>query len=176
MKNKKNILPLLEAYRPTARRIDGIVIHCSDNLPTSKITVEDIDREHRRNGWNGVGYHFVILPDGTIQTGRPLETPGAHVSGYNNHTIGICYIGGRNPEATGKDDRYADTRTPEQKEALRWLITAIKSHLPGGGSMTIKGHRDYSPDQNRNGIIERFEFVKECPCFDVMTEYADLLS
>lgn len=175
MKNKKNIIPLLEAYRPTARRIDGIVIHCSDNLPTSKITAEDLDREHRRRGWNGIGYHFVILPDGTIETGRPLETPGAHVSGYNNHTIGICYIGGRNPEATGPADRYADTRTPEQKESLRWLITAIRSHLPHGGTMTVKGHRDYSPDQNRNGVIERFEFIKECPCFDVSSEYGDLL-
>lgn len=174
MNNRQNIIARLGAYRPTARRIDGIVIHCSDNLPTSKVTVEDIDREHRRRGWNGIGYHFVILPDGTIETGRQLEIPGAHVSGYNNHTIGICYIGGRNPEATGKNDRYADTRTPEQKDSLRWLISAIKAHLPHGGSMTVKGHRDYSPDQNRNGIIERFEFIKECPCFNATEEYADL--
>ena len=174
MNNRDNITALLRAYRPTARRIDGIVIHCSDNLPTSKYGVADIDRDHRKNGWNGIGYHFVILPDGTIETGRALETPGAHVSGYNNHTIGICYIGGRNPEATGKSDRYADTRTEEQKDSLRWLLTAIKAHMPGGSKMTIKGHRDYSPDQNRNGIIERFEFVKECPCFNAMEEYADI--
>ena len=28
--------------------------------------------------------------------------------------------------------------------------------------------------QNRNGIIERFEFIKVCPCFDASTEYGDL--
>ena len=174
MKNRQNIIPLLEAYRPTARRIDGIVIHCSDNLPTSKITAADIDKEHRRRGWNGIGYHFVILPDGTIETGRPLTSPGAHVSGHNNHTVGICYIGGRNPDATGAEDKYADTRTPEQKESLLWLIRALKRHLPKGSQITVKGHRDYSPDQNRNGIIERFEFIKVCPCFDASTEYGDL--
>lgn len=174
MKNFQNILTQIRAYRPTARRIDGIVIHCSDNLPTSSITAADIDRQHRREGWKGIGYHFVILPDGTIETGRQLEVPGAHVSGYNNHTIGICYIGGRNPKPTGKADKYADTRTPEQKESLRWLITALKTHLPKGGQITVKGHRDYSPDQNRNGIIERFERIKECPCFDAAVEYADI--
>ena len=174
MKNSQNIIAQLQAFNPNVRKITGIVVHCSDNLPTSSITAADIDRQHRREGWKGIGYHFVILPDGTIETGRQLEVPGAHVSGYNDHTIGICYIGGRNPQPTGKADKYADTRTPEQKESLLWLIRAIKRHIKGGASFTVKGHRDYSPDQNRDGIIQKYERIKECPCFDAIPEYADV--
>lgn len=168
MNTHTNIAAQLQAYRGS-RRIDGIVIHCSANKAGSRITAEDIDKMHRRRGWNGIGYHFVVTSDGTIQTGRPLESPGAHVSGYNNHTIGICYVGGLD-----ENGKPADTRTSEQKESLLWLIKAIKDHIPGGGRMTVKGHRDYSPDQNRNGVIERFEFIKQCPCFDAIPEYADI--
>ena len=32
---------------------------------------------------------------------------------------------------------------------------------------SIKGHRDYSPDLNGDGIIQRNEWIKECPCFEV---------
>ncbi len=39
-----------------------------------------------------IGYHYVVLPDGTIQQGRPEWMPGAHTAGHNN-TIGICLVG-----------------------------------------------------------------------------------
>jgi N-acetylmuramoyl-L-alanine amidase len=32
---------------------------------------------------------------------------------------------------------------------------------------TILGHRDLSPDKNGDGVIERSEWVKHCPSFDV---------
>ena len=170
MKNAHtNTLARLQAFRPSARKITGIVIHCSATKPGSRANAEDIDRWHRARGFKGIGYHFVILPDGTIEDGRPLEQAGAHVSGFNKNTIGICYIGGLD-----KDGKPADTRTDEQKETLLWLIKAIKSHLPGGGDMTVKGHRDYSPDINKDGIIQKHEWIKSCPCFEVSEEYADI--
>lgn len=43
-----------------------------------------------KNGWAGIGYHFVIRKDGTIERGRPLSVVGAHAQGDNLHTIGIC--------------------------------------------------------------------------------------
>jgi N-acetylmuramoyl-L-alanine amidase len=35
----------------------------------------------------------------------------------------------------------------------------------------IKGHRDFSPDLNKDGKITSNEWIKQCPCFDAMVEY-----
>jgi len=41
----------------------------------------------------GIGYHFVMRRDGTIEEGRPLDAWGAHVQGHNDYSIGICVNG-----------------------------------------------------------------------------------
>lgn len=38
-------------------------------------------------------WHFVIKKDGDLEFGRPVARSGAHVSGHNKDTIGICLIG-----------------------------------------------------------------------------------
>ena len=169
MKNSQNIIAQLQAFNPNVRKITGIVIHCSATAEGKDFDASDIERWHKERRFNRIGYHFVIKLDGTIQTGRELTMAGAHVSGYNAHTIGICYIGGLDGKGKAKD-----TRTDEQKESLLWLIRAIKRHIKGGASFTVKGHRDYSPDQNRDGIIQKHERIKECPCFDVIPEYENI--
>ena len=88
---------------------------------------------------------------------------GAHCTGHNTHSIGICYIGGLS--ANGK---CKDTRTEKQKKALLNLLTNLRKLYP---KAKIIGHRDTSPDKNGNGIIEPKEWVKECPSFDAKTEY-----
>lgn len=90
---------------------------------------------------------------------------GAHVSGHNSNSIGICYIGGLSKERESKD-----TRTPEQKESLLFLVKALKAAIP---TVTkVAGHRDYSPDLNGDGVIEPHEWIKACPCFDATKEYS----
>ena len=169
MENSQNIIAQLQAYNPHIRKITGIVIHCSATEEGEDFDISDIDRWHKKRGFNRVGYHFVIKLDGTIQTGRELSMIGAHVSGHNKNTIGICYIGG-----LGADKKAKDTRTDAQKESLRWLISAIKNTIKGGAAFTVKGHRDYSPDQNGDCIIQTYERIKDCPCFEVMEEYANI--
>ena len=87
---------------------------------------------------------------------------GAHAKGYNRNSIGICYEGGLN-----KDGKPKDTRTTEQRAALRQLVNELLARFPG---CKVSGHRDLSPDQNRDGKIEPHEWIKPCPCFDVATE------
>ena len=70
------------------RHIKRIIIHCSDTPEGRDDTAADIDRWHRAKGWDGIGYHYVVRLDGTIETGRPLERPGAHCAGYNQSSIG----------------------------------------------------------------------------------------
>lgn len=167
--------------------IDAIVIHCSATPEGKPVTLEDIDAMHRAKGWRMVGYNYVIELDGKIRKGRPITMPGAHantcgLSGrpYNNHSIGICYVGGvegvRNskgqivPKLNAKGKAIAkDTRTPAQKKALVKLVYQLLDEYP-----TIKeviGHRDTSPDKNGDGFINRYEWIKDCPCFEVRAEF-----
>lgn len=50
---------------------------------------------HLARGWKDIGYHFVILPDGSCESGRPLTQPGAHCKAGNRNFmgIGICLVG-----------------------------------------------------------------------------------
>lgn len=106
-----------------------------------------------------VGYHYVITADGAIQGGRPLNTPGAHTKGHNYSSWGICLIGG-----VDLHGRPENNFTHEQMTSLRMLITSLKVLAPNAEAL---GHRDLSPDVNGDGMIEQWEWVKECPCFDV---------
>lgn len=144
------------------RKIAYIVIHCSATDATQDFRLADIDRWHRRRGWNGCGYHFVVDLDGTIEMGRPVAQVGAHVYGYNKNSIGICYIGGL---CQGQPD---DTRTDGQRRSLDKLVRELHASFPDA---KIVGHRDLSPDVNGDGIIEPWEWLKACPCFDVQQEY-----
>lgn len=143
------------------RRIDLIVIHCSASPPkaAAKQTAADIDRMHRERGWQGIGYHWFLRFDGTVEAGRPETAVGSHVAGKNANSIGVCYAGGVGPDGKG-----ADTRSPQQRQAMANLIRQLKQRYPGA---RVCGHRDLSPDLDRDGVVERHEWMKECPSFDV---------
>lgn len=129
------------------RDIEGLVVHCSATPAGKPFRAADIDRWHRERGWDGIGYHYVIPLDGSIEPGRELERAGAHVSGHNARTIGICYVGGT--DAAGK---AKDTLNPEQAKALRLLLEGLRARWP---RTTIRGHRDYP------------KVAKACPSFDL---------
>lgn len=133
------------------RFIDYIVVHCSATREHQEFDAQDIDAWHKKRGWLGCGYHYVVLLDGTVQMGRPERMAGAHVKGYNHNSIGICYIGGL--DANGKPK---DTRTPQQKQALKKLIASQKRKFP---KAQVKGHRDFP------------KVKKDCPCYDAELEY-----
>ena len=71
---------------------DTIIIHCSATRAGQDFTATDIDRWHRQRGFRSIGYHFVIRLDGTIEPGRDVALDGAHCTGWNHRSIGICYI------------------------------------------------------------------------------------
>lgn len=84
-----------------------IVVH---HAAAKKCTVNDIHQWHLANGWAGIGYHFFIAKDGTVFRGRPINTIGAHVQGYNHDSVGICLEGDLNVEniATKQGDALVD--------------------------------------------------------------------
>ena len=144
------------------RRIDNIVVHCTATSPNA--TVQSITDYHLKTlGWQVAGYHFLIGADGTVVPVVREEQASNGVRGYNANSIHVCYIGGLNGE---------DTRTPVQKRALVSVLTLLKAKYP---KARILGHRDIaSTDSNHNGIIDPWERVKACPCFDAIKEYKNI--
>ena len=137
------------------RLITLIVIHCSAVKPDQMSSVAQIDTWHHDRGYKfGVGYHYVIRRDGSIEAGRPEWMVGAHCVNHNKYSIGVCYEGGL--DARGQP---ADTRTAEQKATLRQLLTDLHRRYPRA---VIVGHHDLNPQ-------------KDCPCIkNVAREYKDL--
>lgn len=135
------------------RKITDLIVHCSATPEGKSFTVADIDRWHRQRGFAQIGYHYVIYLDGSVHTGRPIATIGAHCAGHNANSIGVCYIGGLS--ADGK--RPKDTRTDAQKQSLIALLRQLRAQFPNA---VIHGHRDFA--------------AKACPSFDATKEYAHL--
>ena len=131
-----------------------IIVHCAYTPAGKYFDIEDIRKWHvEENGWKDVGYHFIVLLDGTIQIGRDIDEIGAHVRGHNIDSVGICYIGGK--DYCNKKSK--DTRTKAQKETLVDLIKVLKKIYT---EAKVYGHND-------------FDKRKTCPCFDAKTEYED---
>lgn len=55
------------------RTITEIIIHCTATRPDANCTVESIRRYHKSLGWHDIGYHYVIYPDGSVRSGRPIR-------------------------------------------------------------------------------------------------------
>lgn len=146
------------------RTIRFIVIHCTATKPSVKH--QTILNGWRAKGWDKNGYHWLVDQSGLAARLQDDSIVSNGVFGYNNHTINICYIGG-----IGANGKPQDTRTPEQKGMLETLLMDYRKKYP---TAIIQGHRDFSPDKNKNGVIESFEWIKVCPCFDAKTEYANL--
>ncbi len=117
--------------------INKIVIHCSASPNGREDTAEDVHRWHKERGWDGIGYHYVIERKGKLVNGRPEYWQGAHASGHNNNSLGICLIG-------------TDEFTIEQWSILDNLLRKLNIKYP---LAKIIGHNEISN--------------KTCPGFNV---------
>lgn len=146
------------------RTIKRIFIHCTAGNQSQ--TVEDLKAEFRSKGWKNDGYHIVVMPNGRAERLLPDNEISNGVQGYNSTAINIAYVGGIDEKG-----KAVDNRTPEQKETLKRLVSEYRAKYP---KAEVMGHRDISPDKNGNGIVDPWERIKECPCFNAKTEYAGL--
>lgn len=111
--------------------ITKIVVHCSDSPHGRGDDAREIHRWHKQKGWWGVGYHYVILEDGTVEKGRPDFWVGSHVKGHNQGSLGICLIG-------------ISDFTGEQLHSLQHLVdTLLQSHPKA----KVFGHYQLDPDR-----------------------------
>lgn len=153
------------------RKIKYIVVHCTAGNQKQKAS--DVVYFHTGpkskgcNGWKAPGYHYIVEADGTVVNTWPEEKISNGVKGHNSECINVCWVGGLD---LSKPKPYpsVDNRTTAQKHALIEIIKALKAKYPDA---EVRGHRDFSVDKNGNGIIDPWERIKDCPCFDAITEY-----
>lgn len=140
--------------KKSKRKIEYIIIHCTDTPEGRSYNSKDIDAWHKQRGWKGIGYNYVILLDGTIELGRDVDEVPAQAKGYNSNSIGIVYVGGKSSSGKPKD-----TRTVEQKNSILRLLKELRQLYP---KAKILGHRDLP------------NVAKACPCFDAQSEYKNI--
>lgn len=137
-----------------------LVIHCTATPEGREVSGEEIRRWHTApvskggRGWKQVGYTDLFHLDGSVE--RLVDnnedanvdswemTNGA--AGYNSVSRHIVYVGG-----CDKAMKPKDTRTPEQREALKRYVMDFHERFP---HIRIVGHHDLNPG-------------KACPSFDV---------
>ena len=139
------------------RDLKRIILHCSATPEGREVSVETIRGWHtdpppQGRGWSDIGYHYVIHLDGKIEIGRPIEVQGAHVSGENEDSIGICYIGGVDASNEPKD-----TMTVSQEIAFVEIVKSLRLIF---GELSIHGHNEFS--------------TKACPSFSVEEKFGFL--
>lgn len=132
------------------RSINEIIVHCTATPDGRPVTIREITQWHKNRGFSTIGYHYVVMLDGTVCNGRNVDTVGAHCTNHNSHSIGVCYVGGLDKVTK----LPKDTRTPAQKYALVTLLKKLKALYP---KAKIYGHCNFA--------------AKACPCFDAKSEY-----
>ena len=132
------------------RKINFIAVHCTATAQTAKIeSIQNYWREHL--GWKMPGYHFIVLPDGSVEKLLDISLVSNGVKGFNSETINISYIGGVDAK-----NNPVDNRTIGQKKSLLLILKELKKQFP---TAIIQGHRDFP------------KVKKACPSFDAKTEY-----
>lgn len=156
------------------RKITRIFVHCTASWQLTT-TEASLQAEFRKNGWKKPGYHYVVKTNGNIIQMLDESEVANGVYGYNQNSVHVAWIGGiqfryKDGKPT-KELESVDNRTPEQKAALFDLLVKLKMKYR---SAIVMGHRDISPDLNHNGMVDPWERIKDCPCFDAMVEYMDI--
>lgn len=101
-----------------SRAVHWVIVHCSDSDVPAHDNIETITKWHTLplappnllkaiedgkkpksellkfgRGFKAIGYHYFIAKDGAVYKGRDEDEIGAHASGHNKSSIGICLSG-----------------------------------------------------------------------------------
>ena len=79
------------------QKVEYLIIHHSTRTHDFPFLI-GLRHKHWK-GWEDIGYHFLIgngklfTREGIVYPARPEDMEGAHASGYNHNSLGICLIG-----------------------------------------------------------------------------------
>ena len=135
------LIPCLEDFMMLfPSKVKLLVVHCSDTDNNQNLNSADIHKMHLGFGWDGIGYHKVILRSGEIENGRPEYWVGAHVKGENDVSLGFALL---------------DVMNLQMNNFL-----LLKKFLKFGNQNILKQNIGHSNIENTD---------KTCPNFDVIT-------
>lgn len=135
---------------PSYTTVTHLIVHHAAGTNTSSnwasVVASYWDYHVNSNKWCDIGYNWLIDPNGVLYVGRGggNNVVGAHMCGYNAHTMGVCMLG-----------NY-DTATPSTAamnkltELLAWKSCNANINPLGSGSINsypgtmnnISGHKD----------------------------------
>lgn len=182
----------LPAPASLARQVTTIVVHCAAT-PSGRVIggrprgqagwrspSAHIDEWHRARGFRRaaawvarhnpllkhIGYHYVIDVDGQLWLGRHLAEAGAHAVGHNARSVGICLVGGMEPEAAYTAEQWATLAELVQRLAQHFGIPLQRPSVKEGG---VCGHRDVGGDVGPDiaATSKPSRPLKTCPGFSV---------
>lgn len=107
-------------------KTNRIILH---HAAAKSCTAQQIHQWHLDNGWSGAGYHFLVRKDGKIYRLRPENKVGAHASGSNSDSLGVCFEG----------DFMTETMGETQRKAGAELVSYLKSKY---GISKVQRHKD----------------------------------
>ena len=151
--------------RNATREITEFVTHWTETPTNKNIGSEEINKIHLELGYEGIGYHYIIRRDGSLQRGRPLNLEGQHanVNGHNSRSIGVVFVGGINvPVGTPNIQDFVSVQslTRSQLNTFDHFCRSFYTIFPGGQGL---GHNDLDHDQFdpgfdvRNYVLTNFD-------------------
>ena len=131
-------------FRPLSERdaTDMIVLHHTGSDEDVDVSAESIHGYHLSIGYAGIGYHFVVRKDGTIERGRPEWAEGSHAYGENYHTLGI-HLSGDFTFAKPTEQQIENTALLIAHLCTDYSIPMDRAH--------IVGHREVNADTDCPG-------------------------
>lgn len=140
----------LDAEFSTIKRdITEVVVHATETYSNSNIGSPEIHDIHNKLGHDGIGYHYVIRKDGTLQRGRPVNQKGDHasVNGHNDLSIGIVLVGGiKAPTGQENPTQFHSPHSFNRAQftTLERFLASYYRKFPGG---QVFGHNDIDIDE-----------------------------
>ncbi len=123
--------------------ISKIILHHSATKDSGTVSWNAIRRYHMNDcAWSDIGYHFGIeyvtdpgSPEGSyeILVGRTPDTPGAHTTGQNSVSLGVCFVGNFDEAPPPKGQWNAGLKL------IRWLCKEY--NVP---KFCVYGHRKFA--------------------------------
>jgi N-acetyl-anhydromuramyl-L-alanine amidase AmpD len=132
--------PALRYERRSLNQITHIAVHhtaAPPHMGPARIAELHVaaDSSRGKDAWPGIGYHFFVHEDGTIEQTNYLETASYHVFRHYGYTVGVVFAGSF---MNGKIPSSAQLRAGAH--LLAWLMQDLRVPLA-----RVWGHREF-PD------------------------------
>lgn len=146
--------------RNITREVTEVIVHSTDTYTNANLIAEQIDESQRLLGHDGIGYHYIIRRDGSLQRGRPVDLEGDHasVNNHNTRSIALAFVGGINVPTTDslvEEFSSASSLTRAQYNTFNKFLKVLYLNYPG---MQVLGHNDIDENESDPG----FDVIEYC--------------